>query len=156
MFDNTNPYILRTEIAAGITRYYVSFADGEATLRETEISREVYLAMEECRKHEKRQRNFFDRYIEHSDLADETLRHRALFSPEPIEETIINNETADALRAAVARLPKVQRRRFILYHETGLTYEQISKMEGCTKMPIKRSIDRAEEKIREELKNFKK
>jgi len=28
-------------------------------------------------------------------------------------------------------------------------------MEGCTEMPVKRSIDRAKEKIIEKLKNFK-
>jgi RNA polymerase sigma-70 factor (ECF subfamily) len=53
-------------------------------------------------------------------------------------------------------LPKTQRRRLALYYFGGLTYEQIATLEGCTKMPVKRSVDRAEEKIRQELKNFKK
>jgi hypothetical protein len=43
MFDNTNQYTLRTEIHEGITRYYVSFADGQTVHRETEVSRPVYL-----------------------------------------------------------------------------------------------------------------
>jgi hypothetical protein len=34
MFDNTNPYTLRTEIVEGITHYYVSFSDGQAIPRE--------------------------------------------------------------------------------------------------------------------------
>ena len=51
-------------------------------------------------------------------------------------------------------LPEVQRRRFRLYFDYGLTYEQIGKIEGCSKMPVKRSIDRAIEKIRLALKNF--
>lgn len=40
------------------------------------------------------------------------------------------------------------------YFDLGLTYEQIGVMEGCTKIPIKRSIDKAIEKIRLALKNF--
>ena len=43
MFDNTNPYALRTEIVEGITRYYVTFTDGQAVQRETEVSRPVYI-----------------------------------------------------------------------------------------------------------------
>jgi len=33
MFDNTNPYTLRTEVVEGITRYYVSFKDGPRSSR---------------------------------------------------------------------------------------------------------------------------
>jgi RNA polymerase sigma-70 factor (ECF subfamily) len=154
MFDNTNPYVLRTEIRKGITRYYVSFRDGQATLREIEVSREVYLVIDECRKHEKRQKNFFDRYIEHSELMDETLSRRAHTLPMSVEEELDRKEEADALRAAIGGLPEIQRRRFVLYHEAHLTYEQIAEVEGCTKRAVKFSVDIAEEKIREKLKNF--
>ncbi len=36
MFDNANPYTLRTEVSESMTRYFISFIDGQATLRETE------------------------------------------------------------------------------------------------------------------------
>jgi len=55
----------------------------------------------------------------------------------------------------MAELPATQRRRFILYHEFGLTYEQIAEMEGCSKVSAFRSVSRAEEKIKDELRNFK-
>jgi len=78
MFDNTNPYILRTEIIEGITHFYVSFADGQAIPRETEVSRPVYL--EFCRfvKRERNLRRSDERHIEQSELTDETLYNRAL------------------------------------------------------------------------------
>jgi RNA polymerase sigma-70 factor (ECF subfamily) len=154
MFDNTNPYTLRMEICEDITHYYISFADGQAVQRETEVSREVYLAMDECRRHEKRQRNFFDRYIEHSDMTDETLSRRAHTPPLSVEEIIIREESADALRTAIKGLPEIQRRRFILYHEVGFTYEQISKIEGCKRQSVCDSVLLAEKKIRENLKNL--
>jgi RNA polymerase sigma-70 factor (ECF subfamily) len=156
MFYNTYPYALRTEIREGVIHYLVSFADGQSVLRETEVSREVYLTLDECRRHEKRQKNFFDRHIEHSDLTDETLNLRALHAQETAAEAVARKEEADALHAAIAGLPEVQRRRFVLHHGIGLTYEQISEIEGCTKMPVKRSIDRAAEKIREVIKKFEK
>jgi RNA polymerase sigma-70 factor (ECF subfamily) len=154
MFDNTNPYTLRTEIREGITHYYVSFRNGQSALRETEVNRDVYLTIDECRKHEKRQRNFFDRHIEHSDLTDETLSRRAQTPPASVEEAIIGKEFADALRAVIDGLPKGQQRRFILYHEIGLTYEQIAEIEGCSKVSAFRSVSRAEEKIRDVMRNF--
>ncbi len=41
-----------------------------------------------------------------------------------------------------------------LYHEFGLTYEQIAKMEGCKKQSVYDSVILAEKKIREKIKNL--
>lgn len=156
MYGNTNPYTLRTEIREGVTYYYASFRDSQSALRETEVSREVYIVIDECRRHEKRQKNFFDRYIEHSELMDETLLRRAFTPPLTIEEAINKEEMADALNAAIEGLPEVQRRRFVLYYEVGLTYEQIAEIEGCKRQPVSRSVERATEKIRKLMEKFKK
>lgn len=154
MFDNTNPYTLRTEIVEGITHYYVSFMDGQAIPRETKVSRPVYL--EFCRfvKRERNLRRSDERHIEQSDLTDETLYNRALQPPKSVEDAAIDDIRDEQLRQVIAELPETQRRRFILYHEFGLTYEQIAEMEGCTKRAIKFSVDLAEEKIKEKLKDF--
>jgi RNA polymerase sigma-70 factor (ECF subfamily) len=154
MFDNTNLYTLRTEAAEGIMHYYVSFKDGQAILRETEVSRPVYLEFLRFIKLERNMRRSDERHIEQSELTDATLYTRAAHPPKGIEETIFDSLRDEHLRQAVAELPETQRRRFVLYHEFGLTYKQIAEMEGCTKMPVKRSIDRAAEKIKELIKNF--
>lgn len=65
-----------------------------------------------------------------------------------------NLRRSDERHLEQSELPEVQRRRFRLYFDYGLTYEQIGKIEGCSKMPVKRSIDRAIEKIREKIKYF--
>lgn len=154
MFDNTNTYTLRTETAGGITRYYVSYQDGQAIMRETEVSRPVYLEFLRFIRRERNLRRWDERHTEQSELTDETLYNRALRPPKSVEETVFDSQRNEQLKKAVVELPKTQRRRFILYHEFGLTYEQIAEMEGCTKMPVKRSINRATEKIRELIKNF--
>ncbi len=154
MFDNTNPYTLRTDVVEGITRYYVSFQDGQAIMRKTEVSRPVYLEFLRFVTHERNLRRWDERHTEQSEFTDETLYHRASHPPKSVEETVFDIQQSDSLFKAIAELPEVQRRRFILYHEFGLTYQQIAEMEGCTKMPVKRSIDRAAEKIRELIKNF--
>jgi RNA polymerase sigma-70 factor (ECF subfamily) len=154
MFDNTNHYTLRTEIAGGITRYYVSFADGQAFHRETEVSRPVYLEFLRFVKTERNLRRWDERHIEQSDLTDETLCRRALNPPKSVEETIFDSQRDEHLRRAVAKLTEIQRRRFVLYHEFGLTYEQIGKMEGCSVTSVFRAINRSEQKIRDAMKLF--
>lgn len=71
-----------------------------------------------------------------------------------MDEAVGSKIRMEQLNRAIMELPETQRRRFILHFDYGLTYEQIGKMEGCSKMPVKRSIDRAIEKIRLVLKNF--
>ena len=156
MYGDMNPYTLRTENREGVTYYYVSFRDGRTILRETEVSREVYMIIDECRRHEKKQKNYFDRHIEHSDLTDETLSRRALVPPLTTEEVIAQEEAASALNTAIEELPEAQRRRFVLFFEIGLTYEQIAKIEGCKRQPVTRSIKRAKEKIRDLMNLSKK
>ncbi|MDR0812683.1 MAG: sigma-70 family RNA polymerase sigma factor [Oscillospiraceae bacterium] len=154
MFDNTNLYTLRTEVAEGIMHYYVSFTDGQAIHRETEVSRPVYL--EFCRfvKQERNLRRWDERHTEQSDLTDETLYNRALRPQKSVEETVYDSLRDERLRQVIADLPEIQRRRFVLYHEFGLTYEQIAEMEGCTRQAVTHSVERAETKIREVMKNF--
>jgi len=154
MFDNSNPYTLRTETVEGIMHYYVSFADGQAILRETEVSRPVYLEFLRFVKQERNLRRWDERHTEQSELSDETLYSRALNPPKGVEETVFNSQRNERLREAIAELPEVQRRRFILYYEFGLTYEQIAEMEGRRISSIYESVQGAEKKIKEKLKNF--
>ena len=77
MFDNANPYTLRTEVSEGITRYFVSFQDGQAILRETEESRPIYLQFLRFVKAGRNLRRRDGRHTEHSDLTDESLYNRA-------------------------------------------------------------------------------
>ena len=152
MFDNINSYTLRTEVAEGMTRYFVSFKDGQATLRETEVSRPVYLEFLRFVKAERNLRRWDERHTEQSDLTDESLYERALHKPKSIEEAAFDSLRNEKLRQVIQELPELQRRRFVLHHEFGLTYEQIAEMEGCSKVSVFRSVSRAENKIREILK----
>ncbi|MFR5771833.1 MAG: RNA polymerase sigma factor [Lachnospirales bacterium] len=54
----------------------------------------------------------------------------------------------------MSKLPETQRRRLLLYFFGELSYEQIAKLEGCTKMAVKGSVDIALKKLKNFLKNF--
>jgi len=155
MFDNSTIYTLRTENIEGITHYYVSFLDGQAVHRETEVSHAVYLEFQNFVKIECSLRHWNERYREYSELTDETLHKRALYPQKSVDETAFGSLQSEQLRLAIESLPEIQRRRFILYHEYDLTYEQIAKIDGCTITPVKLAIDRAKADIREKMKYFK-
>ena len=155
MHNYENPYTLRTEIIEGITRYFVSFTDGQAVHRETEVSRPVYLEFLRFVSIERSLRHWDERHREHSELTEATLHKRALNPPASVEETVFDCLRNEQLRLAIQQLPEIQRRRFVLYHEFGLTYEQIAEMEGRHRTTICESVLRAEEKIREKIENIK-
>ena len=148
MFDNTNPYILRTEIVEGITRYYVSFIDGQTFYRETEVSHSVYLEFLRFIKVERNLRRWDERRTEQSELTDETLHRRAIFPQKSAEETTFDRLQSEQLQLTIQELPEMQRRRFILYHEFDLTYEQVAEIEGCSFQAVAKAIKAAESKIK--------
>jgi RNA polymerase sigma-70 factor (ECF subfamily) len=152
MFDSTNPYALRTEIAGGIRLYYISFTDGESVHRETEVSRPVYVEFLRFVRIERNLRRWDERHIERSELTEATLHKRALYQPKTVEELTFDSLRNEQLRLAIQSLPEIQRRRFVLHHEFGLSYQQIADMEGCSKRAANYSVCLAKEKIKEKLK----
>ena len=65
------------------------------------------------------------RHQEASDLWDETLYKRAFRVPKSVEELIFDAEQQELLNKAIAALPEIQRRRFLLYHKYDFNYRQI-------------------------------
>ena len=94
------------------------------------------------------------RRIEHSELTDETLNNRAFYKAEQIKDIVSEDIEYEQLHRAVSKLPEVERRRLKLYFFGELTYEQIAKLEGCTKRAVKFSVDIAIEKLKKNFKIF--
>ena len=112
------------------------------------MSRPVYLEFMRFIKTERNLRRSDERHIERSEVTDETLYDRAINVPKSVEDTAFNSLQNKQLRLAIQSLPEIQRRRFILYHEFGLTYEQIAEMEGCSHVAVIHSLSKAEKKIK--------
>ena len=148
MFDDKNPYSLRSEIVGGLTRYFVSFTDGQGVRRETRVSRPVYLEFLRFVRIERNLQRWDERHVEMSEITDSTLYRRALHPPKSLEETIFDSISNKKLRLVIQNLPEIQRRRFVLRHEFGLTYKQIAEIEGAKRQTVTRSIYKAEKEIK--------
>lgn len=127
---------------------YLSFKDGQGAFHQLEIDKPLYLLFDQFELEDKSYLNYFDRYIEHSELTEASLNERAVSQPESVEEMVCCRICNERLYYAIAALPEKQRRRLVMYYFYDLTYEQIAMLEECTPMPVKRSIDRAVKKLR--------
>ena len=148
--DKHNPYTLM--IVEG--RYYLSFKDGRGVMQNIEIEKVLYDLFNRFELEDISYLNRVSRHIEHSELTDETLNDRAFYKAERIEDIVSESIEYEQLHRAVSELPEVQRRRQKLYFFDELTYEQIAKLEGCTKRAVKFSVDIAVEKLKKNFKIF--
>jgi RNA polymerase sigma-70 factor (ECF subfamily) len=85
--------------------------------------------------------------VEFSELSEETLYMRALQPPKSLEDLAMDNLHDERLQDAIANLSETQRRRFVLYYEFGLTYEDIAEIDGCKWQSVQNSVGRARKKV---------
>lgn len=114
-----------------------------------EVTVEVYEYLdraahkEENLSHEKRRHwdgREFDEYIAFTEAAGACS--------ETPEEYVCRKETLKELLSALARCTDTQQRRFRLYALDGLTYEQIAKLDGCSKAAVQDSIEAVRKKVK--------
>lgn len=148
--DKYNPYTIYEKDG----HYYILFKDGQAVSHKLEISKIFYDIFNSFELDDLVYFNEWDRHIEQSEVKESTLNMRAFQKMESIEETVFKKIQAEQLHKAIKDLPKIQRRRLWFYYFEDMTYEQIARKEGCTKMPVKRSIEVAIERLKKELKKI--
>ena len=154
MFDNRNPYTLRSEVVEGITRYYVSFVDGAKIRRDVEVSLPVYEEFLLFVSIERKLRRWDERHREYLELSDGSIHKRVRYPVKTVEETVFDNIRDENIILAVEELTEIQRRRFLLHHIFEHTYEKIAEKEGCRAQAVHQCVLRAEEKIKEKCKLF--
>ncbi len=145
--DKYNPYTLM--IIDG--KYYLSFKDGRGVIQDMEIDQVLYELFNRFELEDISYLNRVSRHIEHSELTEASLNNQAFYKAESLEETVSRSLEYELLHKAISKLPEIQRRRLLLYFFGEMTYEQIAKMEGCTKRAVKFSLDIAIEKLKKDF-----
>ncbi len=140
-----NPYRLSRREGG---RYWVSFPDGEGNEQEAEVSDAVFRHFEAWELEDLSEMNEKDNHGERLQQSEEAMFHRSSTAQPSAEEVVEQRDEIQLLYRAIEALPLVQRHRLVLYYFQDMTYEQISILDKCTIMPVKRSIELAVEKIR--------
>ena len=118
-----------------------------------EVSVEVYEFLdradhkEENLSHEQRRHwdiREFDEYI----VAAEGRTYQ-----ETPEQYVCRRETMDEPLSMLESCTATQRRRFLLYALDGLSYEQIARLDGCSKYTVRDSVEAARKKFQDFFKN---
>lgn len=150
--DKDNPYeIFTVGIDTDHPHFYVSFPARCGVKTCMEIEKELYDLFNQYELEDLSYLNEQDRHYLCSESGD--IAFAESYDDESVENAVISKMRSQALRSAIEELPEIQRRRLHLYYIDGLSYEEIARLERCTVMPIKRSIDRAKEKIKNNFKN---
>lgn len=153
--DKYNPYsIFSVGIDTDEPHFYISFTDVQKLEHCIEISEEMYWIFDRFELDDVVFLNEVDRHYERSEQTEEQIANREAVSPASVEEEALRDIQNELLYKEIAELPDTQRRRLMLYYFGDMTYAEIAVKEGCTKMPVKRSIDAAIKKLQEKIKKF--
>ncbi len=152
--DKNNPYeIFTVGIETDCPRYFVRFTDSICVEHCIEIKKELFDLFDQFELDDISFFNEVDRHIEQSELSEAMLEQRVFQPLCSVEDEVYHSLQMQAVRTQISCLPDIQKRRLQMYFFEGLTYEEIAAMEGCTVMPVKRSIDRALRKIKSFFEN---
>lgn len=148
-----NPYTL--EFIEEKNSYRVSFKDVKGKFRRIEVNKEIYQAFDRFELDDLSELNEFDNHIEHSEVYENNLNERAMDKPLGVDEIVENNIRDEEIRKAISTLSDIQKRRIIKYYFEEKTEYEIAKEENATQQSVHIGLERAKEKLKEILKNFK-
>ena len=120
-----------------------------------EVSIEVYECLDEAKhksenlSHEQRRHwdgREFDEYI--------VATEGSLPEQESPEDAICRKETVKEIMSILDSCTEEQRKRFLLYALSGLSYAEIGKQCGCSKVAVFQSIEAVRKKCRKYLKGY--
>ena len=80
------------------------------------------------------------KYIEHSELYEETLYKRSFNKVMSSEEQVEYNDNILKLKLAIDKLPEKQKRRLKMYYFDDFSLGEIARIEGCSFQAISKSI----------------
>ena len=144
-----NPYTLSYNKITG--SYIVEFKDNKNIIHNVEISDEVYQAFDRFELEDISQIHKYRKHIEHSEVFEESLYHRAIYQDKSVEETVEENILNDSLKSAIEKLTDTQKRRIKLYYFEDLNFKEIAQIEKCDESSVRESIYKGIEKIKKIL-----
>ncbi len=148
-----NPYTL--EFVEEKNSYRVSFKDVKGKFCRVEVNKEIYQAFDKFELEDLSELNEFDNHIEHSEIYENNLNERAMDKPLGVDEIVENSIRDEEIQKAISKLSDIQKRRIIKYYFEDKTEYEIAKEENATQQSVHIGLERAKEKLKEILKNFK-
>lgn len=148
--DKYNPYTLEVDEENCI--YTVIFKDSRNVLQKVVVERSVYEAFDKFELEDISQIHKFRKHIEHSEIYEETLFHKAVITDVSMEEQLEQKELYTALKESLNCLTKTQKRRIVLHFFEDKSFTEIARLENCDESSVRESIYSGIKKIKKNLK----
>ena len=129
-------------------KYYISFEDSAKQECRIEIEKEIFDIYMQSKKTYIKIKNETSRHLEHMKMTENDIYKRAFDYDESLEEKIFRIINREEIHRAVQSLPDMLRRRILLYYQYNFSLSQIAKIEKCSKVAVKYSLDTALKKIK--------
>ena len=146
-----NPYTLSYNET--IKSYVVEFKDNKNNIHKIEISDEVYEAFDKFELEDISQIHKYRKHIEHNEVYEETLYHRAINDSLSIEDEIEEKVMYEEIKQIINKLSDVKKRRIKMYYFDDMKVEEIAKLENTTHQAVSKSIRKGIEEIKKNIKN---
>lgn len=142
--DKGNPYeIFTVGIETDSPHYYISFTDSCGIHICMEINRSLFELFDRFELDDLSYLNRVDKYHDGRELSDEL----ALKTLEQHSQELDDPFKFDHLHDAIKELPRLQRKRLMLYYFNDYTITEIANLEGCSVQAVSKSIKSAEKKL---------
>lgn len=148
--DKYNPYTLEVDEVNDI--YTVVFKDSNRVEQRVIVNKEVYDAFDKFELEDISQIHKIRKHIEHNEVYEETLFHRANISTTSVEKEIEQKMLYEELKLALNILTKTQKRRILLHFFEDKTFTEIALLEHCDESSVRESIYAGIKKIKKNLK----
>jgi len=150
-----NPY--RISVSGG--KYLISFKSNGKTVKEFEITKEVYEAFDKFELEDISQMHKDDyhrdlNHYDYTETADNYIFNNSVCEYKSVEETVEEKIRNEKLYQVINSLSEVQQRRIKLYYFKHLTLDEIANLERTTHQAISKSIRLALDEIRKKFKNW--
>lgn len=132
-------------------KFLLKFKDSKNTIQIVELSNDMYNVFNAFELEDISMMHKVEKYIEHSEVYEDTLYKRALNKPISVEEEIERRDNIYKLKNAIENLPPVQKRRIRMYYFDDLKLEDIARIEECTFQAISKSINQAILNLRKKI-----
>lgn len=135
-------------------KHIAIFRDANNIIQEVEISDIIKDALINEKRKEKRQKNEFDRHIEHSIVYENKLNSRVMDKPISLEEQFENKIINEKLRDAISSLSEIQKRRIKMYYFERMTQQEIADKEGVSLRAVQYTLNDALEEMKKIFEKF--
>ena len=128
-------------------KYFAIFRDGEGKRGEQELTEEIFLQMEAWRKEDVRYEWTSRKYLECSDLTEESMERRASSPSESIEDYIERQAFVRLVEDEFLQLNETQQRRVLLRLDNQ-SLTEIAAEEGCSRPAISYAMKTIQKKFK--------